>query len=151
PGGVSTSNTYTGIRLTSQSGTGAEAATSTRSFGYDLAGRVTSLSGNGGTNTLTFDDRRPLTQVTGPLGTSSYTHTGDRLMNQRVDAAGTTTYTYDAADRLSTVANTTTSANIAYSYNVRNQPAQITYGTSNNRRVLGYDPMHRLNSDELKT
>ncbi|WP_436532489.1 LamG-like jellyroll fold domain-containing protein [Actinoplanes sp. HUAS TT8] len=152
PGGVRVDYTYDRMgQLVKAAGSGAEGDTRDREFGYDKAGRITSLSGGTGTNTLTWDDRGLLTSVTGPSGNSSFTYTGDGAMKTRVDAAGTTTYGYDAAGRLSSIANPATGVQASLGYDTLSQLSKITYGDNGNARWFGYDSSHRLTSDELKT
>ncbi len=152
PGGVSVSNSYDTVgNLTSQSGSGAEAPTAARSFGYDLAGRLTSVSAPGGTDTLTRDDRGLLLSASGPSGTSSFGYTADGLLATRTDAAGTASYTYDRADRLGTVSDASTGTLLTYTYNTLSQPSGIAYGSGGDTRDFGYDSQHRLTSDVLKT
>nr|GID81243.1 hypothetical protein Ade03nite_01670 [Actinoplanes derwentensis] len=152
PGGVEVVNTYDEMgQVTRSSGSGAEAQTTDREYAYDLAGRVTELSGPGGDNTLAWDDRSLLTSVTGPSGNSSFTYTGDGQTKTRVDAAGTTTYGYDPAGRLSTIANPSTGIQETVGYDALSQVTKVTYGTNGNTRNLGYDSLHRLTTDELKT
>ena len=68
------SNTYDANgNLTAQSGTGAEAATTARSFGYDADNQLTSVSASGGTDTFTYDDRGLPVTVGGPSSTSERT------------------------------------------------------------------------------
>jgi large repetitive protein len=152
PGGVSVTNTYNTIgNLTTQTGTGADAATTDRSFGYDTGGRMTSASAPGGTDTFTLDDRGLLLSTTGPSGSSSFTYNADGLMTARTDAAGTTSYTNDANDRLATITDASTGATLTYTYNSLSQVSQIGYGTGNNYRTIDYDHKHRLTADTLKT
>ncbi len=152
PGGVSITHTYNNMsRLTGSSGSGAEAATASRSYGYDTAGRVNSVSGTGGTNTMTWDDRGLLLSVSGPSGTNAFTYTGDGQMQTRQDAAGTTTYGHDTAGRLQTIANPATATQMSLIYNTMSQLERIDHGTNGNRREFGYDPLQRLTTDELKT
>jgi large repetitive protein len=152
PGGVSVTSTYDTIGdLTGQTGTGAEAVTTARTFGYDTDGRMTSASAPGGTDTFTLDDRGLLLSATGPSGASSFAYNGDGLMTSRIDAAGTSAYTYDTADRLRTVTDPSSGAVLTYGYNTLSQPTQIAYGSGADTRTFGYDPMHRLASDTLRT
>ncbi len=153
PGGVSVTNSYDPAgRLTGQTGTGAEVATTARSFGYDLAGRLTSASAPGGTETFDYDDRSLLTSMAGPAGTASFSYTGNGMLATRTDAAGTTNYTYDGAGRVSEISNPTAGLTVDYNqYNALNQPTRISYGTSGDIRLLGYDPLHRLATDEVTT
>jgi RHS repeat-associated protein len=151
PGGVAISNAYDSVgQLTTQSGTGAEAATVDRTFGYDLAGRVTSVKAGPGTDTFGYNDRDELTSASGPSGASNFTYTGDGLMASRTDAAGTSTYAYDTVDRLSGVTDASTGQALSYTYDSLNRPTKITYGTGDSRN-FGYDSASRLASDTLKT
>jgi RHS repeat-associated protein len=150
PGGVSTTNTYDDMgQLVTAAGAGAEVVTTTRAFEYDLTGRPTEITGSGGTNTLTWDDRGALLSVAGPSGNSSYTYTTDGLLASRVDAAGTTSYAYDPASRLSTITNTGTGVDVSVDYNPLSQIETLTYtaGANSRHRNFGYDPRHRLISD----
>lgn len=87
PGGVVLTNGYdAGSELTSQTGTGAEAATTARSYGYDAAGRPNSVSAPGGTDTFTYNDRglvvgmagRPAPRVTATTRTARSAHVPTR-------------------------------------------------------------------------
>jgi RHS repeat-associated protein len=152
PGGVQVTNSYDNVgHVTGQSGVGAEAPTAARSFGYDLAGRLTSASTPNGTQTFSYDDRGLLLSTRGPAGSSTFTYTADGLMASRADAAGTTAYTYDTAGRLSTLADPATGGTITYGYNALNQIATVGYGVGGNVRSFGYDSQHRPTSDVLKT
>ena len=151
PGGVVTSYAYDAVgNLTGQAGTGAEATTAARTFGYDLDSRMTSASAPGGTDTFGYDDRGELLSTAGPSGTSSFTYTGDGNAATRADAAGTTSYTYDTDGRLATAVNNTAGVDVSVAYNSLSLPAKITYDGSDTR-TLGYDTLHRLTSDTLKT
>ncbi|WP_433040875.1 LamG-like jellyroll fold domain-containing protein [Dactylosporangium sp. CS-033363] len=151
PGGVTLTNAYDTVgNLTGQTGAGAEATTTSRTFGYDLDGRVTSASAPGGTDTFAYDDRGLLLSTTGPSGASSFGYNADGQVTTRTDAAGTTGYTYDSLGRLGTVTNSGTGVNLTVGYNTLNQLASITYN-GGNQRTFGYDGLHRLTSDTLKT
>ncbi|MFJ9779914.1 LamG-like jellyroll fold domain-containing protein [Amycolatopsis sp. NPDC101161] len=163
PGGVTVSAGYDDDgNLVSQSGGGADAATATRTFGYDPGGRMTSAATSeagvaghsdhqaASSETFTYNDRGSLLTATGSAGSSSFAYTTDGLMSSRTDAAGTTSYGYDGADRLSTVTDAATGGTQTLSYNALNQVSGIQYGTGNTR-TYGYDGLHRLTSDALKT
>ena len=78
PGAVTTTASYDALNnLLKQTGAGAEATTTDRVFGYDLAGHLTSASAPGGTDTFTYDDRGQLLTTAGPSGTSSFAYDPD--------------------------------------------------------------------------
>ncbi|MFC8620517.1 LamG-like jellyroll fold domain-containing protein [Micromonospora purpureochromogenes] len=150
PGGVRITNRYDDLgRMISQAGTGAEAATAERTFEYDDAGRITSLSVPSGTNTITYDDRGLPLSISGPGDNLSYSYNRDGRVASRADAAGTTAFGYDTAGRFRTASNATTGINLTIGYNSMSQVATVTYG-SGNVRSLTYDPLHRLKTDTLK-
>jgi RHS repeat-associated protein len=152
PGGVSVANTYDALgNITRQTGTGAEAPTVDRIFGYDPGGRLTSVSAPGGTDTFGWDDRGLLTSATGPSGAATFGYNADGAMVSRNDAAGATTYNYDTAGRITGIANSGNAVQVGYGYNNLSQVNAITYGGTGNKRTIGYDSLHRLTSDELKT
>ncbi|MBT8225662.1 MAG: hypothetical protein KJO75_09220, partial [Dactylosporangium sp.] len=152
PGGVSVTNSYDDAgQLVRMSGSGAETDTADRVLGYDLAGRITSVSGTGGTNTFSYDDRDLLLSTSGPSGTSSFAYTADGAMDSRTDAAGTTDFRYDTAGRLSTIANPAAGVGVTIAYNQLSQAASMAYGSEQNTRTFGYDELHRPTSDELTT
>jgi RHS repeat-associated protein len=150
PGGVSVSSSYDSVgRLAGQAGTGAEAVTAARSFGYDLAGNMTSASAPGGTDTFGYNDRGLLLSASGPSGSSSFSYNGDGQVSSASDAAGTTSYSYDNAGRLATLADPLTGTTATYSYTPQSQVSQISYGAGNDTRTFGYNGLHQLVSDAL--
>jgi RHS repeat-associated protein len=152
PGGVRVTYGYNALgETTSESGTGADAATDNRSFDYYSNGLLKSATSGAGQDTFTYDDRGALLGATGPSGTSSFAYNRDGLMTSRTDAAGTTNYTYDGADRLSTVADPLNAITASYQYNTLDQVSKITYGTGGDTRTLGYDNQHRPQTDVLAT
>ena len=160
PGGVTVSSTYNNVdELTGQSGTGADAATPTRTFGYNPAGDMTSAStsntGGSGSNatseTFTYNDRGQVLTASGSAGSTSYGYNGDGRVTSVADAAGTTSYTYDDDDRLSTLGNPVTGTTATYSYSSESLPTSISYGSGDDTQSLGYDSQHRMTSDTLKT
>ncbi|TML32360.1 MAG: Teneurin-1, partial [Actinobacteria bacterium] len=158
PGGVTVSATYDTVgNLLTEAGTGADAATASRAFTYDLDNRMTSAAtGAVGTvvatsDTFTYNDRGLLLSAKGSAGTSSFGYTDDGLMSKRTDSAGSTSYSYDKADRLSSLTDAATGVKLGYSYNSLSQVSSVKYGTSQDSRSLSYDSMHRLKSDTLKT
>ncbi|MFY1695934.1 LamG-like jellyroll fold domain-containing protein [Solwaraspora sp. WMMA2101] len=150
PGGVARTLVYDDAgRLVRQSGSGAEAATTDRTYGYDAAGRLVEFSAPGGSNQVVYDDRGLPLSVTGPSGDAAFTYTADGLMASRDDAAGLTEYGYDGAGRLASVDNADMGTAIGYTYDVMSAVSSMTFGGTTNRRVFAYDDLHRLTSDRL--
>ncbi|HET9173514.1 MAG TPA: RHS repeat-associated core domain-containing protein [Actinospica sp.] len=164
PGGVQLVNTYDSMGdLTAQSGSGASAATATRSFTYDNAGRMVNAStaavgtqGSFGYQPATseafeYDDRGLILAASGSAGSAVYTYNADAQLATETDAAGKSTYTYDSAGRLSTDADAASGVTGTYSYNTLDQVTGVSYGSGNDTQALGYDSLHRLASDTLTT
>ncbi|MCZ7432944.1 RHS repeat-associated core domain-containing protein [Streptomyces sp. WMMC1477] len=151
PGGVEQTRTFDALgRVVSLTGTGAEAATGTDTFDYDLAGRVTSVSAPGGTNAYTYDDRGNLLSSSGPSGTATFTYDAEGRLAGRTDAAGAATFGYDNAGRLASAADPLTGATQSYTYDALSRPSAISYGSPSATRSFGYDALGRLASDTLK-
>ncbi|WP_442792288.1 hypothetical protein [Amycolatopsis sp. NBC_01307] len=141
---------------------GADAATASRTFGYDPSERMTSTATSeagvtghsdhqaASSETFTYNDRGALLTASGSAGASSFAYNTDGLMASRVDAAGTTSYGYDSADRLSSITDAATGGSQTLSYNALNQVSGVKYGTGN-ARTFGYDGLHRLTGDALTT
>jgi RHS repeat-associated protein len=153
PGGITVSDGYNQMgRLTSESGSGAAAATSAQTFGYDTDGDLTSATAPGGTDSFTYNDAGQVTAASGPSGTSSFGYNADGLLTSEADSAGTTSYTYDNADRLATVADPLTGATLTYGYNADSLPTSIAYAegsTAGPKQSLGYNGLQELTSDAL--
>ncbi|MFC1438200.1 LamG-like jellyroll fold domain-containing protein [Streptacidiphilus sp. N1-10] len=162
PGGITTTLGYDKVgNLTSESGTGADAATASRSFTYDSAGQVltagTSTAGTSGTTgyqsatseSFTYNDRGSLLTASGSAGSSSFGYNSDGSLTSRTDAAGTTSYGYDTAGRLSTLNDAATGTQLGYNYNTLNQVASIKYGSTGQTRTYSYNTAHELTGDTL--
>ncbi|WP_181647938.1 LamG-like jellyroll fold domain-containing protein [Streptomyces sp. WAC00263] len=151
PGGVTLTHTYDADgRLTGTSGTGAEATTPSRTFGYDAAGRLTSAGAPGGTDTYTYDDRGEILSASGTSGNATYSYNSDGLLTSRTDKAGTATFTYNPDGQVDTATDPATSTTLTYTYNSTGQVTGIAYGGSGNAtRSFGYNAQHRLSSDTL--
>ncbi|MBR7826391.1 hypothetical protein KDK95_08765 [Actinospica sp. MGRD01-02] len=170
PGQVTLAYSYDGRGdVLTESGTGAETPSATRSFTYDLDGNVltaatsntlsttstatatTTSTSNATSENFQYNDRGELIVAGGSAGSSSFSYTGDGLMASRTDASGTTDYTYDTSDRPYTVTDASTGSTLTYSYNTDSQVSQISYGTGADQELLGYNTAHELASDELET
>ncbi|NDK25309.1 DNRLRE domain-containing protein [Streptomyces sp. TR1341] len=163
PGGVRRDRTYDGLgRLTHETGTGAEAATTDRSLGYDLAGRLTSVTAADGSsqNRYTYNDRGELLTASGPAGDTSYAYDADGEMTQRKAAGGTTDYGYDSSGRLDSATDSITGSQVRYDYDPAGRPRTERYAgkpdgttqyTVTAERGYGYDDLGRLTTDSVSS
>ncbi|WP_204053231.1 LamG-like jellyroll fold domain-containing protein [Microbispora siamensis] len=149
PGGVRITRTFDNLdRLTQQSGTGAEAATQAKTFGYDLAGRTTSA----GDLAFTLNDRSQLLKTTkAGADQAAFGYDANGRLTQREDAAGTATFTWDGKDRLTTTQDPLTGVTITYDYDNADRLTSMRHGNGGPDRTFGYDALNRLTSDTLKS
>jgi YD repeat-containing protein len=92
PGGVTTTRAFDELgRLSTESAAGTGVTSASRTFGWDAAGRQTSVNHPDGTVNFVRDDRGLLTQATSPSGNSSFTYDGVGRLAARTDASGTST------------------------------------------------------------
>ncbi|MFD9326656.1 LamG-like jellyroll fold domain-containing protein [Streptomyces sp. NPDC060065] len=163
PGGVKRESVYDGLgRLTYETGTGAEAATTDRTLEYDLAGHLTAVGTADALtrDTYTYNDRGLLLTAAGPGGTSSYSYNADGSMTQRKTNAGTTNYGYDSAGRFDWVWDSITSNYVWYDFDAAgrlrleqyaSKPDGATSHTATAKRNYVYDSLGRLNTDTVTT
>ncbi|MER7955938.1 LamG-like jellyroll fold domain-containing protein [Streptomyces sp. NPDC096030] len=161
PGGVERKRTYDALgRLTAESGTGAEAATTARKLQYDLAGRLTAVGSDDASelNTYTYNDRGQLLSAAGPAGASSYAYDVDGNLTLRDTTGGSTSYGYDAAGRADWSWDSITGSNVLYDFDAAGRPTVERYATKAEgstqytetaRRTFGYDTLGRLKSDRI--
>ncbi|WP_160330415.1 DNRLRE domain-containing protein [Sphaerimonospora mesophila] len=149
PGGVQVNRTFDELnRVTTMTGSGAEAATADKTFAYDLAGHLTSA----GDLTFTYNDRGNLLKVTGPGGDiSAYAYDANGRLTQRQDTTGTASFTWDGDDRLTQATDPVTGTTISYGYDSASRLTSMGYGTGGASRSFSYDPLSRLVKDELKS
>ncbi|MFF2658413.1 LamG-like jellyroll fold domain-containing protein [Kitasatospora sp. NPDC058032] len=151
PGGILRRRSYDPLgRTTEETGTGGEAATPTRTLGYDLDGHLTSATAPTGTNAYTYNDRGLLLTSAGPGGNSGYAYDADGNLTGRSDAAGSTTYTYTAAGQLLTAADPLTGRTLGYEYDAAGRLKTTRYGSGGSTRDFGYDQAGRLATDTVK-
>ncbi|MFE9428336.1 DUF6531 domain-containing protein [Kitasatospora sp. NPDC006697] len=123
PGGVTSAAGYDLLgELTSQSGTGAEASTFIRQFGYDLDGRMTSVDAPYGAENFVYNDRGELYAYSHPSftgdGDVSYVNQYDALgrLTVRSGAAGSTAFGYDTAGAVTSVTDPLSGGTRSYTY-----------------------------------
>jgi large repetitive protein len=158
PGGVTLTDSYDSVGdVTGQSGTGADAPTAARTFGYDLSGDMTSASTSAAGPTVatsesfTYNDRGELLTASGTAGSSSFVYNGDGLVSSATTAAGTTSYAYDDDDRLSGLTDPATGTTLGYQYNDDSELSLVSYGATRDTQGYQYNSLHELTSDTLST
>ena len=112
-------------RIKAYTHTGANAAALDQSFEYDDLERLTSFTGNGSTQTYTYDANGNRTSM--GFGGTSYTNTIAATSNQLVSTTGPApakTNTYDLAGNL------TNDARVTYAYTARGRMSSATIGTA---------------------
>lgn len=141
-------------RMRSEAGSGSGIAGASRSFGYDLAGRRTSVSHPSGTIGLGYDDRGLLLSATVPGSlslASSFLYDGAGRMTRRNDAAGTASYTYTPRGELDVQTDPLTGVGADHDWNDAGQLSSVTYATSPaTTRSYEYDTTGRLDLDTLR-
>ncbi|MFF4414927.1 RHS repeat-associated core domain-containing protein [Streptosporangium sp. NPDC001559] len=150
PGGVRVERTFDELnRLVKETGTGAEATTEDKTFGYDRAGQLITANDL----TFTLNDRGQLLKsnsaTAGDLNV--YAYDADERLVQRVDGTGTSTFAWDNADRLTQSVDPVSGVTIGYGYDNANRLTGMTYGTGGARRAYSYDGLSRLTKDRLTT
>lgn len=150
PGGVVINRTFDNLgRLTGQSGSGGGTApTDAKTYGYDLAGRVTSANDIA----FTFNDRGALLKTTkAGVDQATYAYDANGRLTQRANAAGSASFTWDGDDRLSTATDPLTGVTVSYGYDDAGRRTAATYGTGGPQRAYTYDDLNRLTADVLTT
>ena len=152
PGGVEIARSFDELgRLVNESGSGPDAPTATRQFGYDAAGLMTGASSPTGTIQFTYDDRRLLTNSAGPAAyTGSYAYDPAGRLITRTSAAGSTTITWNPRNLPATVTDSLTNTTATHTYNPAGQLSATTY-SSGATRTYDYDTLGRLTADTLRT
>ncbi|MEK2490239.1 RHS repeat-associated core domain-containing protein [Kitasatospora purpeofusca] len=154
PGGVATASAYDLLgRLTATTGSGAEATTQGRHFGYDLAGRLTSIDAIYGTENFAYNDRGLLLGYSHPSfagdGDAVYVNQYDALgrLTVRSGVAGTTAFGYDNAGAVTTATDSLTGTTRGYTYDqagrMTGQTDTTAAGAVATRYSFGYDGLDR--------
>jgi RHS repeat-associated protein len=150
PGGVATTSTFDADgNVTGQSGSGAEAATTSDSYGYNADNEMTSYSAPSGTNTITYDDRGLPLSTAGPDGNETFDYDADGRMTSQSDASGTFDYAYNNGSEVTSESDPLTGTTVGYSYNSLDQVSGVTYGTGGPTESISYNPMHEETGDTL--
>ena len=150
PGDVTITDTYdTDGNLTGQSGSGAEAATSSNAYGYNADNEMTSYSAPGGTNTVTYDDRGLPISTEGSSGNVGFTYDGDMRMVSLTDSSGTSDFVYNNGGEVTSQSDPLTGATVGYSYNNLDQLSGVAYGTDGPTESISYNAAHEETGSTL--
>lgn len=150
PGGVRVERTFDELnRLIKQTGSGAEAETEAKTFGYDQAGRLITANDL----TFTLNDRGQLLKSSSATAgdLNVYAYDANTRLVQRTDGTGTSTFSWDDGDRLTQAVDPVSATTIGYSYDKANRLTGMAYGTNGVRRTYAYDDLNRLTTDSLAT
>ncbi|MBN6052392.1 hypothetical protein JYK22_10660 [Nonomuraea sp. RK-328] len=149
PGGVRLDREFDLLdRVTKVSGSGEGLYTDDKTYGYDLADRVTKMNDQ----VLEYNDRSLLTKVSGPTGqTSAFAYDPMGNPTQRIDASGTTTYTWDDDNRLRTVTDPVSGRTNTYDYDKADRLSTVASTNPVNTQVYTYDAVDRVATHTLKS
>ncbi|MCP4306804.1 MAG: hypothetical protein GY788_18400, partial [bacterium] len=151
PGGVTITRSFDELgRLSTETGDGTGVTSGTRSFWYDLAGRVTAVTHPAGYLTYSYDDRGLLLTADDGAGeTTQYEYDSNGRMTERIDAAGTHSYTWTMRNELDRVDDPITGLELDYDWTEASEPKKITYDSTGLVRDYDYDNRGLLESDTL--
>ena len=150
PGGISISHTVDALgRVSADAAAGT--ATGSRSFTYDLDGRVTSAVSGSAAVQQSWTDRGQLAAVTGSAGASSFTYDAAGRVVQRSDVAGVTSYSWTPRGQVAGMVDPLTNSTHTFGYSAAGDllTDSITDGVSTLQRSYGRDGMGRVTSDSV--
>ncbi len=119
----------------------------TRTFGYDLNGRLIRAQHPDGVQSFGYDELGRLVSADGPAGTAQFDYDLDGNLLERSDDAGTASFTYDAESRLAAMTSTDgTQYTYAYTGSRLTSIAQPAQWTTEN---FDYDRLGNLTSQRF--
>jgi RHS repeat-associated protein len=139
-------------RLETITGSGAEAATATKTYAYDRGSRQVRTNSPTGTGNLDIEytDLDQPARVLGPASgagdDTSYSYDPTGRLTTRTDSAGTANFGYDTRNRLTAATDPLSGAALIYTWGPDDRLQQIDYSTGP-RRVFSYDTTGRLATD----
>ncbi len=99
PGDVTITRVFDELgRMTSETGIDS-GVSATRSFGFDLNGRLTTVNHPSGTLAYTYDERGLMLTATGPAGATTFTYDEMGRMATRNDPSSPNNYVFEWTDR----------------------------------------------------
>ncbi|RAJ32831.1 RHS repeat-associated protein [Kitasatospora sp. SolWspMP-SS2h] len=162
PGNIVRTRTFDPMgRLTKETGTGAEAATDTRTLRYDKAGRLVEASGiDINTQDFTYNDRDQLTEARVAGVNQSWEYDKDGRITDRWDAkTGTSSFGYKPDGQLAWSYDQLSGAQYWYGYDGNGRLATQYYAVKDangafnatSNRSYTYDQLGRLILDKVVT
>jgi RHS repeat-associated protein len=151
PGNVSVTHTYDALgRDNTDTGT-TSGTTTTKQFGYDLAGRLTSFSTPTGTQSVTYDDRGLPTSLAGPDGATTATYDPSGRLTNLTDPAGAQAFTYNSRGLLATASNLSAGITLTNGYDDAGELSSTVAaaGSATSTRSYTYDGLGRVIDDQL--
>ncbi|WP_261574215.1 DNRLRE domain-containing protein [Frankia gtarii] len=150
PGGVTRTRTFDELgRMTAESGSGTGVTSATHTFGYDLAGQITTISHPQGSQNFTYNDRGLVTGGSGSGNTTTFTYDANGRMISRGDPGSYSAFGYNSRGDLNLVTGTATGGSRSLIYDAARQLTSINYGSGGATRTFGYDDLGRTTSDTL--
>ena len=119
-------------------------------FYYDQVGNQTKASHPEGELSFTFDDRNLMIEAQGPAGNATFTRDLNGNITAQSDPSGTSAFTYNSRNLLKTTTEALNSYERSYSYDNDGRITQVDLGNQGAKRNLAWDPLGRLQADELK-
>jgi RHS repeat-associated protein len=152
--GISVTRTFNELGyLTNESGTGTGIVTAARTYGRDVAGRITSVNASNGNFAFTYNDKNQVILGTGGgAANSTFTYDIKGRMTTKTDHTSsyspqTYLFGYSSRDELSSARDQRTPVRTS-SFNSAGELTAVTQGTTT--RSYAYDSIGRMASDSLK-
>jgi RHS repeat-associated protein len=151
PGDVTITRVFDELgRMTTETGIDS-GVSATRTFGFDLNGRLTTVNHPSGTLAYTYDERGLMLTATGSAGATTFTYDEMGRMATRLDQSNATPYVFEWSDRSELDSLYDPVSNQTFDYVWDNTELDyVTYGTTGYERDYSWDNRGLLESDRLE-
>jgi RHS repeat-associated protein len=119
-----------------------------RIFGYDLAGRLTTIGHPDGGVTFGYDDRGLRVSQSGGAGAATWGYDEGGRLSTRTDVTGTATFTWTKRNQLKTMFDPLTAITLTRSYDDAGQPDVDSF-SNGVQRDYAFDDLSRLAGDTV--
>ncbi len=148
PGGIEIIRVFDQLgRMTSE--TGDDGTAIAKTFGFDLSGRLTTVSHPSGVLTYTYDDRGLMKTAAGPAGATSFEWDELGRMETRNDPTGAFTFEWTDRSELWRLTDPLSGKTLEYTWNGASQVDLVTYSGTDLVRDYEYDNRGLLESDVM--